>query len=372
MHLLLLSDDPCEGLERILAYIEKTDKNITVERKRASQWLPADKNPFRIIVHVEVPCRLAIPYGGYNVLAVSGPYTKEWAWIEQNMNMIVHNFEIETSLPHLPAGKTIRESVESWRQIIHSAKKAVKNKGKEKATAVEETNMSIVTVMHDPIWWPNMVQNIMTQTMPMKNTEWVIVDDTKSLLTEVSQFQRDNPELTVRYLESAGSIGHKRNTGIAAATNPIILFMDSDDHYPETSVKIRINKLLESGSECIYCATLPVYDIQHYVSSLLGPSVKKLPHLRASEATMCFRKDFWRSRPFVDVKQDEGQEFLKGRELETQEISPNGIIVAFLHKGNPTARFGPQEPFKGEPNGCHYGFSDKYFKYIHQVGMSKG
>ena len=72
MIVLILSDEPCEGLERTLAYIEKTDKTIKVQRKRASQWLPGPPED-RIIVHVGVPCRLALPHG-YNVLAVGGPY----------------------------------------------------------------------------------------------------------------------------------------------------------------------------------------------------------------------------------------------------------------------------------------------------------
>jgi hypothetical protein len=97
----------------------------------------------------------------------------------------------------------------------------------------------------------------------------------------------------------------------------------------------------------------------------MGPNVKKLPHLRASEATLAFRKEFWRQNPFPDVNEGEGQDFLKGRELETAELSPNGVIVAFLHKENPNARFGSNE-VKGEPNGCHYGFSEKYFTYLHQ------
>lgn len=366
MRLLILSDEPCEALERILAYIEKTDK-VPVERKRASQWLPSHVDPKLVVIHVEVPCRLAIPYAGFNVLAVSGPCAKEWSWIEQNMDLIVHNRDIETSLPHLQVGDSLRTSVDVWRQVIHAARK--KKPVKETVAQVDDAGqkVSIVTLTRGLSWWPNMVQNILSQSWPLKDIEWLVVDDTKNLVAQIAQLQKDQPDLNVRYLEVNASVGMKRNAGVASATHPVILFMDDDDHYPVTSVEKRVKALVESGRSCVYCATLPIYDIQHYISSLLGPSVKKLPHLRASEASLCFRKDFWRLNHFPDVNEGEGQDFLKGRELETLEITPNGILVAFLHKGNPKARFGSDE--KGEPNGCHYGFSEKYFTYLHQIGM---
>ena len=53
-----------------------------------------------------------------------------------------------------------------------------------------------------------------------------------------------------------------------------------------------------------------------------------------------------------------------GREHKTAEISPQGVIVSFLHKGNSTSR---RIPDQTEPNGCHYGFSDEYFSYLSEV-----
>lgn len=365
MSVLILSDDPCEGLERILAYIEKADK-VPVQKKRASQWLPSHVDPKLIVIHVEVPCRLAIPYGGFNVLAISGPSAKDWSWAQQNMDFIVHNRDIETTLPHLQVGDSLRGSIEVWRQVISAAKKKAKIPKTVKLVDETEKKVSIVTLTRGLSWWPNMVQNILSQSWPLKDIEWLIVDDTKQLAIQVAQLQKDQPDLTVRYFESNASVGMKRNAGVAAASHPLILFMDDDDHYPSSSIEKRVKALVESGRSCVYCATLPIYDIQHYMSSLLGPSVKKLPHLRASEASLCFTKDFWRPHPFSDTNEGEGQDFLKGRELETVEISPNGILVAFLHKGNPNARFGSNEPPQGEPNGCHYGFSEKYFTYLHQ------
>jgi len=364
MIVLILSDEPCEGLERTLAYIEKTDKNIKVQRKRASQWLPGPMDENVIIAHVGVPCRLALPYG-YNVLAVGGPYPKAWEWMEQGMDLVLCNLDIETTLPHLPAGKTFRESIETWRDVIRKAKLTLPKQTPPVQTPIGK--VSIVTITHNRVpWWPNMVQNVLSQSWDQKDIEWIIVDDGQALIGQIDQLQRDYPALSVKYLcQEPNDIGAKRNAGVKAATSDIVVFMDDDDHYPKESVYNRVKGLQKT--DCVYCATLPIYDIRYYESSMLAPTVQKLPHLRASVASLAFRKSFWAARPF-ELGDKEG-EFLKGRERETAELSPKDVIVAFLHKGNPKARFGSDEKPQGEPNGCHYGFSEKYFTYLHQIGM---
>jgi glycosyltransferase involved in cell wall biosynthesis len=283
--------------------------------------------------------------------------------MEQDMNIVLHNLDIETTLPHLPIGKTFRESIETWRRVIRQAKPApTQTPPIQKA----EGKVSIVTITHNRVpWWPNMVQNVLSQSWNQKDIEWVIVDDDQTLIGQVGQLQRDYPDLTVKYVQMQNDIGTKRNAGVKAATSDIVVFMDDDDHYPKDSVYNRVKGL---QADCVYCATLPIYDIRHYESSMLGPAVKKLPYQRASVASLAFRKSFWAARPFPEGDSD--AEFLKGRELETVELSPKDVIVAFLHKGNPKARFGSDEKEKPkEPNGCHYGFSEKYFTYLHQIGM---
>ena len=210
-----------------------------------------------------------------------------------------------------------------------------------------------------------MVQNVLSQSWDQKDIEWIIVDDQQTLLGQVGQLQRDYPDLTVKYVQEVNDIGAKRNAGVKAATSDIVVFMDDDDHYPKESVYNRVKGL--QTADCTYCATLPIYNIRYYESTMLGPTVQKLPYKRASVASLAFRKSFWAARPFPEGDKD--GEFLKGRERETVELSPKDVIVAFLHKGNPMARFGSDEKAERAPNGCHYGFSEKYFTYLHQIGM---
>ena len=87
-----------------------------------------------------------------------------------------------------------------------------------------------------------------------------------------------------------------------------------------------------------------------------------------SEATLAFTREAWTARPFPDVSMAEGLGFLEEREASSVEIPPTDVIVSFIHTKNSSSRRIPAEQ---EPNGCHYGFSDEYFKYLHIIGGDK-
>jgi hypothetical protein len=108
-----------------------------------------------------------------------------------------------------------------------------------------------------------------------------------------------------------------------------------------------------------------MYDITRYVSAMNVPPLILSPAKRISEATLTFTRRFWQERPFPDSSMAEGDGFVEGRWKDTVEIPPYGIIVSFIHKGNSSSR---RTPADQEPNGSHYGFSDKYFEYIHEIG----
>jgi hypothetical protein len=95
------------------------------------------------------------------------------------------------------------------------------------------------------------------------------------------------------------------------------------------------------------------------------PPLNLSPAERVSEATLAFTRAFWGARGFPAAGMAEGEGFLVGRESETREIPPVGVIVSFIHKGNTSSRRVPEEQ---EANGCHYGFKDEYFTYLHTIG----
>jgi glycosyltransferase involved in cell wall biosynthesis len=223
-------------------------------------------------------------------------------------------------------------------------------------------------------WWANMVQNVTKQSWPISRMEWIIVDDgtaAESLSAMVDDLCKKLPALSVRYVELPEplSIGAKRNAAVEAAAADVEVFvcMDDDDHYPADSIASRISWLepTRKGTHIAYCSTLPMYDTRRYISAVNVPPLTESPAERVSEATMAFTREAWVSRPFPDASMAEGYEFMRGREGQTVEIPPQGVIVSFIHRDNTSSR---RIPADQEPNGCHYGFTDGYFQWLSRVG----
>ena len=224
-------------------------------------------------------------------------------------------------------------------------------------------------------WWANMFNNVTTQQWPISRLEWVIVDDsdevTERLDDKVAELADRAPALVVHYVSlPAGehpSIGAKRNLGVAAASADVDMFvmMDDDDHYPASSVATRASWLTCAGKTVAYCANIPMYDVTRYISAVNVSPLMDPPTKRSGEATMAFTRAAWTERPFPDVSMAEGEAFLQGRLAKTVEMPPGGIIVSFIHTANTSSRRVPAEQ---EPNGCHYGFSDSFFRWLHRVG----
>jgi hypothetical protein len=160
--------------------------------------------------------------------------------------------------------------------------------------------------------------------------------------------------------------------------------MDDDDHYPKDSVGRRVAWLhrdlraketkdkkpaaVKQQSQIGYCSVLPMYDVTRYISAVNVPTLENGPAERVSEASLVFTRAAWSARPFPEVSMAEGLGFLEGREAESVEIPPNDVIVSFIHKGNTSSR---RMPAAQEPNGCHFGFADEFFTYIHKIGSDK-
>lgn len=240
----------------------------------------------------------------------------------------------------------------------------------------EIPTVGIVTLVYNrPEWFAHAVRNIQTCDYPRDKLVWVIVDDSdfvNRVDVNVDKIKKAMPELNVQYVSSGKrlSIGEKRNRGCQAAISAnsatsVFAFMDDDDHYPKASVIMRVLWLLNSKKRAVYCSTLPMYDIPKYISAINVPPLNLAPCKRVSEASMCFKRSFWEERKFPnDISVAEGEAFLQGRENDTMEIPPEGVIVSFLHGKNSTSRRVPEQK---EANGCHYGFSDAYFTMISQI-----
>ena len=354
-------------------------------------WLPTTAADIHI--YIETPVRLAVPWAAVNVFASSFPDLPPiWNWVAE-----------ETDLMVLTQDLTERKTaIDTFRRIFRVAARGARPPALpcEPPAAAGggpkplPPKVGIITVTRNrPDWWANMLQNVVKQTWPVSRLEWIIVDDGdegKRLGPQVEEFMEKSPGVMIRYVEmlTPSTIGAKRNAAVAAAAEDVSVFvcMDDDDHYPKDSVGRRVawlHRRLDSQAEpkgskkgkatkaprpqsqIGYCSTLPMYDLTRYISAMNVPPHDQGPAERVSEASLVFTREAWVAKSFPEVSMAEGLGFIEGREAITVEMPPKDIIVSFIHKGNSSSR---RIPAAQEPNGCHYGFADEYFSYVHQIG----
>jgi len=160
------------------------------------------------------------------------------------------------------------------------------------------------------------------------------------------------------------TIGAKRNLAVERASHDILVTMDDDDVYPNNSILTRVAHLMmEPAAGCLFTTVIPCYDIHETKSFMNVPPMTLPMSERVSEATLCFTRAFWEAGKFPDQQIGEGNAFIHGREQMCREMSPQDIIVSLTHKKTTSSRKAPA----GEPNGCHYGFSDELFTLVSEI-----
>lgn len=333
------------------------------------KWLPpagGDGAVADLHLYIDVPVRMAWPFARFNVVAVPDRAAAAIAWLNEPgvVDLFVH--------PDALQGDSKRALI-TLRTLMSSAQKkghdAALPQSPPKGTVPPK--IAIITATGGrAAWWSNMVQNVTGQAWPVSRLEWIIVDDEgdDNLADLVTEFRERAPGLVVRYksVPATTTIGAKRNLACRLASADVSVFavMDDDDHYPANSLSTRASWLLRrEPTDIVYCSTLPMYDIRKYVSAMNVPPLTEAPTARVSEATLLFTRAAWEAQPFPESSMGEGAGFLEGRIGRTVEIGPADVIVSFIHGGNTSSR---RTPAAQEPNGCHYGFSDDYFRYLHE------
>lgn len=263
----------------------------------------------------------------------------------------------------------------SWKHILQFASENKTNKSFDFPPPLPKDlpTVGIITLTHNrKKWWQNMAENIIRQKYPHEKIIWILVDDSLSserVDHQFSIFQTNFPKIKSQYisLPKKHSIGQKRNLGAETAIAKgatILMHMDDDDYYPQSSIIARLSWMNLKNSKCIYCASIPMYDAKKYISAMNVPPLYLAPHERVSEASLAYTKDFFESKKFPTLDIAEAEEFIKDKICDSLEVMPDGILVAIQHSLNATSR---RLPADQEPNGCHYGFSDEYFSYISTI-----
>jgi len=226
--------------------------------------------------------------------------------------------------------------------------------------------ISVITITRDRrVFIPLVKYGLIAQTYPSEKIEWVIVDDGED---QIKDLVSDLPNVKYVLSDKPLTIGAKRNLAVESASHDILVTMDDDDVYPSNSLLARVAHMLAAPrKECLFSTVIPCYNI-HETKSFMNVPPSKLPMCeRISEATLCFTRAFWNAGKFPDQQIAEGGGFVRGREHQCREMSPQDVIVSLVHKKNTSAR---KAPPMAEPNGCHYGFSDELFTLVTEIGQS--
>ena len=234
-------------------------------------------------------------------------------------------------------------------------------------TAISEDELpgvTIVTPTRDRSFFMELCAGCVdSQCYPKDKLEWIILDDGK----DTCEDKVKHIPFAKHIIDLPGkSVAWKRNKGASLAKFPIIVHFDDDDIYPPNSILFRVSMLLRGNKGAVFCSTLPTYDISNYISFVNVPPMHLTQSERVSEATMAYTKTFWEEKHFdEEVKIAEGDSFIRGREMQCRELSPQEIIVSLVHPRTTSSR---KAPTGMESNGCHFGFTEDLFKMVSRIG----
>ena len=243
--------------------------------------------------------------------------------------------------------------------------KTKKIKFNRKETTDEEVpDLSIVTpVKNLKDIFKICVLNYTTTKYPKDKLEWIIVDDSdegqdvESLLP--SKENRDRFNIKYIRLDEPTSEGNKLNIGVENSSHDFVMIMNQDDFIYERGSLNIVKELIKSEKKCVGVSHLGCFDINNYISIVNTSSPVLTYSNKLYTGGLCFKKELWEESKFGE--EDNALEvFLKDNLTNFREISYIDNIVGLIHTRNSHLRANDIK----EPNGCHFKFSEKLFKYV--------
>ena len=245
--------------------------------------------------------------------------------------------------------------------------------------AADCPNISVVTLVYNRKKFFDLAcHNILVTDYPKDKIEWIVVDDSDDPAEQNSDriVAVGNAAAPIKFiyvpLKKKTAVSEKRNVGVEKASADIVLFMDDDDHYPETSFRRRVGWLLNHPwkPRAAACTTIACYDLLKGISAVNVPPMDLPLGQRISEATLTFYKSWWAEKKFpAKVVVGEAEEFLAGREVDLIEMPPQQIIVAFSHGKNVSSRRVPSDA--DVTPGCFWGFPREFLEFVHGLAGVK-
>jgi hypothetical protein len=169
---------------------------------------------------------------------------------------------------------------------------------------------------------------------PRNKIEWIIVDDSDDGDDSITDLlPRNTNTKYIKLNDRHYTIAEKRNIANNNASHDIRVHMDDDDYYPPVSLQARVKILMKyanDGIECIGCSAIGVYDTVNRKSSISSDG-----DLTISEASMAYRRSFWKSRGFINTEEKgEYRGFIANRFNKIMDLPYAFIIYALSHDNN--------------------------------------
>jgi glycosyltransferase involved in cell wall biosynthesis len=176
-------------------------------------------------------------------------------------------------------------------------------------------------------WLPKAIACFLSQTYHYR--EMLIIADGE----DVKDLVPDDDRIRLIQLEGSMRIGEKRNYGCERAHGDVIAHWDDDDYSAPDRLKDQIARLTSSGKACTGYRTMRFTDGTH---SWMYEGVP----LYAVGTSLCYRRDWWASNPFLSKQVGEDGEFLKAAAAAKQiEVADAGnLMYATIHQGNTSPR----------------------------------
>lgn len=309
-----------------------------------------------------------------------GSFTDEFTSIESDLDLAMEQFSSFTPTQLNKSEEKLRDFKYGILKMFDTLKE--KTKLKHLPPILDRTNcpsISVVTLIYNRRKFFDLAKHNMILTdYPKDKIQWIIVDDSDNINEQCSdkiiQTREQFTDMDICYvpLLKKTPVSQKRNIGVEHATNDIVLFMDDDDHYPETSFRRRVAWLTKHPMKpkAVVCTTIACYDLIKGVSAVNVPPFDLPLGQRISEATLTFYKSWYDERKMeTNIQVGEGETFINGRESDVLEIPPQQVIVAFSHNKNTSSRRIPATD--GVEPSCFFGFPREYLIFIHELAGVK-
>ena len=240
--------------------------------------------------------------------------------------------------------------------------------------------VSIITPTYNRAkFFPLAIYNFNSFNYPREKLEWIIVDDSESgkSVEHLLPSKQSRHKYNIEYirLDEKHTIGAKRNMAVENSKHDIIVCMDDDDYYYPDSIKNRVQTLVGlserySQIKGVCCATFAAFEINKYISMINNKNYNLPFYHKLSPATLVVYRDFINindeTQRFSDTDKYEAENLVKQRVNNMAEISWEDNMVALIHSNNISDM---RVPGDEKPNGCHFKFSEKLFKFI--TGLDK-